>query len=79
MKGLAILFAILGFCLQHANAAITRSLTYTAGVEVAGNSFPIEKSETFDERDYLTPTEEHTGDKALLKYTFTTFLTSRAD
>ncbi|KFY87939.1 hypothetical protein V500_06669 [Pseudogymnoascus sp. VKM F-4518 (FW-2643)] len=67
MKGFAILFAILGFSIQHAYAAATRAPIHITSIEATAKSFPIEKSEThiFDENDYSTPKEEHIEDKSL--------------
>lgn len=74
MKGFAILFAIIGFSIQHAYAAATRDPIHITGIETTAKSFPIEKSEThiFDDNDYSTPTEEHKEDKSLLEYISTT-------
>lgn len=72
MKGFAISFAILGFCIQQSSAAFTRTPNVdTTGIEA--NSFP-EKIETriFDENDYSTPTKEHIEVKSLLKYNLIT-------
>ncbi|OBT69980.1 hypothetical protein VE03_00384 [Pseudogymnoascus sp. 23342-1-I1] len=68
MKGFTILFAILGFCIHHASAAVTRVPIHTTGIEVTADSFLVEKSEThlFDENDYSTPAKEHTEDKTML-------------
>ncbi|OBT51876.1 hypothetical protein VE04_07341 [Pseudogymnoascus sp. 24MN13] len=66
MKDFAILFAILGLCIQHASAAVIRAPAHTSSIELTSNSFPIKKSAThiFYESDYLTPTEGHTEDES---------------
>ncbi|KFY50730.1 hypothetical protein V496_09205 [Pseudogymnoascus sp. VKM F-4515 (FW-2607)] len=46
MKGLTILLASLGLCIQHANAAVARDLIHTTSIGATANPIPIEKIET---------------------------------
>ncbi|KFZ20631.1 hypothetical protein V502_03113 [Pseudogymnoascus sp. VKM F-4520 (FW-2644)] len=65
MKGSTILFAIVGFCIQH---IVAKAPIHTTGTEATANSFPIEEIEThiFHDNDYAPPTEEHIENEFLL-------------
>lgn len=69
MKGFAILFAILGCCIQYANTSVTGAPIHNTNIEVTANSPPIEGSEN----DYAPTTAVHKEDDYLTKLTFTSY------
>lgn len=60
-----MLFAILGFCLQYANAAVVRGLTRAPEVEALADNSHVKRAEKifFDESNDAHATREELGDE----------------